>query len=69
MRTNKHGCAPTEDVCMAHHHPLICRHGCQEAGDHRCAGYEAISKVPPDMVRIEPREYLREISANEGAEP
>lgn len=59
---NKHGCKPTEDVCMAHHLPLICRHGCKLAKDHRCAGYEPLSKVPADLIRIEPRAYLSESS-------
>ncbi len=30
-------CVPTEDVCMKHKQPLICRHGCEDALPHRCA--------------------------------
>ena len=37
MKVNKHGCKPTEDVCMEHHQPLECRHGCIEAQPHRCS--------------------------------
>lgn len=27
---NRWGCKPTEDVCVEHDSPLICRHGCDE---------------------------------------
>lgn len=36
-KPNKKGCVPTEDVCMQHESPLICRHGCEEAIKHKCA--------------------------------
>lgn len=58
---NKHGCKPTEDVCMAHEHPLICRHGCQEAADHRCNGYDPLKDAEPGTLRIEPRDYFAEL--------
>lgn len=37
MTPNKVGCKPTEDVCMAHHYPRLCRHGCGLAKEHKCA--------------------------------
>jgi hypothetical protein len=27
---NRWGCKPTEDVCVQHDRPLVCRHGCDE---------------------------------------
>lgn len=33
---NKKGCIPTEDVCMQHCSPLLCRHGCEDALEHKC---------------------------------
>ena len=33
---NRHGCKPTEDVCVEHDMPLECRHGCQYASPHKC---------------------------------
>lgn len=34
---NRWGCKPSEDVCMCHHAPLVCPHGCEEVGEHSCA--------------------------------
>ena len=34
--TNRWGCKPTEDVCVEHDMPLLCRHGCEEARVHTC---------------------------------
>lgn len=36
MKINKVGCRVSEDVCIVHDEPLICRHGCSEAKDHKC---------------------------------
>ncbi len=36
---NKTGCKPTEDVCVEHDRPLVCRHGCDEADVHPCEAY------------------------------
>lgn len=33
---NLKGCKPDGDVCMAHHRPLECRHGCTKALWHKC---------------------------------
>lgn len=33
---NRHGCTPREDVCMTHHLPLDCKHGCYLAEPHNC---------------------------------
>ena len=30
------GCKPTEDVCVEHDSPLICRHGCKHVKNHQC---------------------------------
>ena len=40
---NKHGCSPTEDVCMEHERPLECRHGCSECGQHKCGGWGSLN--------------------------
>lgn len=29
-KPNRFGCMPREDVCMMHHLPLECRHGCKK---------------------------------------
>lgn len=34
---NRWGCKPTEDVCVEHDEPLVCRHGCEKATAHQCA--------------------------------
>ena len=34
---NTVGCKPTEDVCVAHDEPLMCKHGCSMADQHKCA--------------------------------
>jgi hypothetical protein len=34
--TNRWGCKPTEDVCVEHDEPLLCRHGCAESKGHEC---------------------------------
>lgn len=34
---NRWGCKPSEDVCVGHDFPLICRHGCEGVKPHRCA--------------------------------
>lgn len=47
-KVNKKGCAPSGDVCMAHHRPLECKHGCHEAVPHQCCGFENVSN--PDAV-------------------
>ena len=28
---NRWGCKPTEDVCVEHDRPLVCRHGCADS--------------------------------------
>lgn len=33
---NRWGCMPTEDVCVMHDMPLICRHGCESVTEHSC---------------------------------
>ena len=33
---NRWGCKPTEDVCVEHDEPLICRHGCTQVKHHGC---------------------------------
>ena len=38
---NRWGCKPTEDVCVEHDRPLVCRHGCDDAADHRCNELDA----------------------------
>ena len=35
-RTNRWGCRPREDVCLAHDEPLRCPHGCSEVRHHHC---------------------------------
>lgn len=35
-KPNRWGCVPSEDVCLAHSEPLVCRHGCSEAKPHQC---------------------------------
>jgi hypothetical protein len=44
-KPNKCGCIPCEDVCLAHDEPLICKHGCSEAEEHKCNGYDNISEL------------------------
>lgn len=39
-RPNKKGCIPSEDVCLEHDEPLMCKHGCNEAIKHACSDYE-----------------------------
>jgi len=39
---NRVGCKPSEDVCVRHDVPLVCRHGCVMATDHKCKEYEAV---------------------------
>ncbi|MEK6883627.1 MAG: hypothetical protein AABY22_28625 [Nanoarchaeota archaeon] len=39
-KPNQKGCIPTEDVCMQHEEPLICRHGCTQAKKHKCKELE-----------------------------
>lgn len=39
-KPNRTGCMPSEDVCMAHHMPLECRHGCSKALPHKCKDRE-----------------------------
>ena len=36
MKVNLKGCKPTEDVCLKHDEPLLCKHGCSQAIDHKC---------------------------------
>ena len=62
---NKHGCSPTEDVCMEHHRPLECRHGCVEAMPHRCGGYATLKEPDERGVQIrgsgpDPRRVAKE---------
>jgi hypothetical protein len=38
---NKWGCKPSEDVCLEHCEPLVCRHGCEEAKPHKCGDKSA----------------------------
>jgi hypothetical protein len=33
---NRWGCKPSEDVCVEHDEPLVCRHGCSQAKPHQC---------------------------------
>lgn len=33
---NRWGCKPSEDVCVEHDEPLVCRHGCSAAKRHEC---------------------------------
>ena len=35
-KPNQKGCIPTEDVCMKHESPLMCKHGCENALPHKC---------------------------------
>jgi hypothetical protein len=39
-KPNKKGCIPTEDVCMEHEEPLVCKHGCSKALPHKCKELE-----------------------------
>lgn len=39
-KTNKYGCRPREDVCLEHDEPLICKHWCSQAIEHRCNDLE-----------------------------
>lgn len=55
MKLNTKGCKPDGDVCMAHHRPLICRHGCEEAFPHRCGGYESIASAQDDQLVVNGR--------------
>lgn len=34
--TNRWGCKPSEDVCLQHCMPLMCRHGCEDVKTHKC---------------------------------
>lgn len=36
MKPNLKGCKPSEDVCLIHCEPLLCRHGCGQAKEHNC---------------------------------
>ena len=36
MKINKKGCKPSQDVCLYHCEPLLCRHGCGQAIKHQC---------------------------------
>lgn len=31
MKPNKHGCRVSQDVCIMHDSPLVCKHGCEES--------------------------------------
>lgn len=42
---NRFGCKPTEDVCVEHDEPLVCRHGCENVKLHKCA--DAFRVVEP----------------------
>lgn len=33
---NRWGCRPSEDICLEHGEPLVCRHGCPLAEPHSC---------------------------------
>lgn len=33
---NRFGCTPDGDVCMVHHRPLTCKHGCVFVAGHAC---------------------------------
>jgi len=35
-KPNSKGCIPSEDVCLKHSEPLLCRHGCGQAIEHNC---------------------------------
>lgn len=45
---NRWGCKPSEDVCMAHHEPLACRHGCDEAKPHQCKDRSEANRLTED---------------------
>jgi hypothetical protein len=38
-KPNRCGCIPSEDVCLAHSEPLVCRHGCSKATVHDCIAF------------------------------
>lgn len=46
MKTNKVGCKVSGDVCLKHESPLECRHGCEEAIEHKCKYKEIEEKQP-----------------------
>ena len=46
---NRWGCVPSEDVCLEHCEPLVCRHGCENAKEHQCA--ELAIKRTEDALR------------------
>jgi len=43
-KPNKKGCIPTEDVCLEHDEPLVCKHGCSKALPHKCKELEEREK-------------------------
>jgi hypothetical protein len=47
----------------------INKHGCVEASDHRCAGYDALSKVPPELIEIQPRDYIASLGREDSEAP
>lgn len=53
---NKLGCSPKEDVCMEHHRPLECRHGCSECKRHRCGGWGSLKEADRDGVCMRGKE-------------
>ena len=44
-RANRWGCKPSEDVCLEHSMPLVCRHGCENVKQHNCQSRESLAST------------------------
>ena len=68
---NKHGCKPTEDVCVAHDMPLDCPHGCYKATAHKCAfkeqpGWTSAAPQRGIDLEAEAKDYQRDKAKESG---
>lgn len=47
MKPNKYGCKVSEDVCLIHTEPLLCKHGCSEQIYKSCKCEVTYDSKPP----------------------
>lgn len=41
---------PSEDVCLEHCEPLVCKHGCENAKKHQCKEREGVGDEQEEKV-------------------
>lgn len=46
---NRFGCKPDHEVCVArgHDEPLVCKHGCTQAKEHKCVERNLLGPIAP----------------------